>query len=89
MKLGGNIEIIGFDNLDPGKLVVVKKIVGTHTKTISETPGFKEIVVELKSDTEYEIEVKVKIEDKERKATAKDKNLFFALDSAINKITKS
>ena len=36
MQLGGNIQLIGFREIDPARLIVVKKMVGNYVKKISD-----------------------------------------------------
>jgi len=36
IELGGNISLIGFRDVEPGKLIVVKKIVGNFVKKIQD-----------------------------------------------------
>ena len=88
IELGGNIKLEGFDNIEPAKLIVIKKIVGFNTKKISEADkDFKEILVNLKSQEPYEIEVKITT-DKETTESEKDANLFYCLDKVFAKILK-
>lgn len=88
IELGGNIKLEGFDNLEPAKLIVIKKIVGFNTKKISENnKEFKGILVNLKSQEPYEIEVKITT-DQETVETEKDGNLFYCLDKVFAKILK-
>ncbi|MFH1439947.1 MAG: hypothetical protein ABIG89_05240 [Candidatus Woesearchaeota archaeon] len=86
MKLGGNIELIGFDELEKAKLYVVKKIVGTEAKKISEANAFEKLAV---TSTQEGEESSVSIElsgSAAKKASAKDKNLFVALDNAFKQL---
>ena len=86
IELGGNIKLDGFDNLEPAKLIVIKKLAGSHTKRATEkTTNFKEIVISLKSQNPSEVEIKLTT-DKEIFSLAKDKNLFYALDKAFSSI---
>ena len=86
IELGGNIKLDGFDNIEPAKLIVVKKVVGLYTKKISEKhQDFKEILVILKSTDPYEIEVKLTT-DKEDNKTEQGENLFYVLDKVLSKV---
>jgi len=88
IELGGNIKLIQFEEIEPGLLVVIKKIVGNYTKKFSENlPEFKSIEVTLEDKTTNRIKVKVEYSDL-KEATAEDKNLFFALDKALGSILK-
>jgi hypothetical protein len=86
MELGGNIFLENFDEVESGKLIVVKKVVGNYTKNISEkAKNFKKITISLKKSSAFEIEAKVEA-DKEISSIAKEDNLFFALDKALSEI---
>lgn len=86
IELGGSIKLINFENLEPALLIVVKKIVGNYTKKISETlKDFKSIEISLDSEEQYKIKVLVEA-DKKYESEAKDKNLFFALNAALQQI---
>jgi len=86
MELGGGISLEGFEVIEPGKLIVVKKVVGTYTKSISEkVSGFVKIKVKLNKTDEYEVQVELNASEV-LKSNAKDKNIFFALDKALASI---
>lgn len=86
MELGGGINLENFEVVEPGKLIVVKKVVGNYTKTISEKiKGFKKITVKLDKKDDFEISVKVEAE-KTIETASKNKNLFFALDEALSQV---
>ena len=87
IELGGNIKLDGFDNLEPAKLIVIKKLSGSHTKKITEkTKDFKEIIINLKSETPYKIELQL-FSEKNHTSIAEDKNLFYAFDKAFLQLT--
>ena len=57
MELGGNISLEGFDELEPGTLIVVKKMVGNYAKNIAEKTEFEKLELTLKKEEEkYKIE---------------------------------
>lgn len=86
MELGGNIFLENFEEVESGKMIVVKKVVGNYTKNISEkSKDFKKITISLKKESNFEIEVKVET-DKEIISIAKEDNLFFALDRALSEV---
>ncbi|MEK6951899.1 MAG: hypothetical protein AABX29_02685 [Nanoarchaeota archaeon] len=88
IELGGNIKLANFENLEPALLIVVKKIVGNYTKKISETlKDFKSIELSLDKEDLNKITVVVEA-DKKYQSEAKDKNLFFALNAALEQILK-
>lgn len=90
MKLGGNIELEGFDNMEPAQLIVIKKIVGSSAKKISEEVAeFDNLQITLKENEKDKVTIsgKIKVKDVEHEAEASDKNLFFALNKVIAELT--
>ncbi len=91
MKLGGNIELEGFDSLEPAQLIVVKKIVGSNAKKISEgiTP-FDNLSITLQENQpdQKTIKGKITVKGTDHEAEASDKNLFFALNTLFTKLTE-
>ncbi len=85
IKLGGNIELTGFSDLDGGSMIILKKIVGSYTRKFSDNlKDFEKLVLELnKQGNELEINAKLIVGGKETPANSKDKNLFVALDSVL------
>lgn len=86
MKLGGHIELEGFDDIEPAQLVVIKKIVGSSAKKISEEIAeLDNLQITLKENEKDKVTIsgKIKIKDAEHEAEASDKNLFFALNKVI------
>ncbi len=89
MKLGGNIELEGFDSLEPAQMVVVKKIVGSNAKRISEgISPFDNLQITLKENEKDKATVSGKITMKgaDHEAEASDKNLFFALGALFKEL---
>ncbi|MFH1376954.1 MAG: hypothetical protein ABIH25_04950 [Candidatus Woesearchaeota archaeon] len=88
MELGGSITLENFDNIEPAKLIVVKKFVGTYAKTLSEKQtGFKKLVVSLTPDSAYEIKaISHGIQD--QGIIVSGPNLFFVLDKVLSELVK-
>lgn len=88
IELGGNIKLIGFNDLDPASLIVVKKITGNYARKISEkvNSGLDELSLELKDESGKNINSSVKYKDKTLNAEVNDTNLFYALDKALAKL---
>jgi hypothetical protein len=92
MLLGGNIELEGFDSLEPAILVVVKKMVGSEARKISEDgiPFEKlKICLDSNSGSSCQVSAKVIFQGNEFDASAKENNLFFGIDCAFKKIIAS
>jgi len=90
IKLGGNIELKGFSELDGGSMIILKKIVGSYSRKFSDNlKGFENLVLELSQQgEESELIGKLVVSGKEKTAKAVDKNLFVALDSVLKKLEK-
>ena len=93
VELGGHISLTGFNVLEPGMMVVIKKIVGTYAKKFSESiKGFEQLSLTLKTvhETEasqkYEIHAKVIADGKALTSNITDRNIFVILDKALKKI---
>ena len=88
LELGSKIKISGFRDLDGGKMVVVKKIVGNYVKKIEERhASFREIYIHMKMihNNQFEIQIKTTMEGDVKHFEVTDYNLFFALDNALNR----
>jgi len=92
IELGGNIELVGFREVDPAKMVVVKKMVGNYARKMSDlSTNFEKLTVSLKTVGTNKFEVNGKLMDNGRPFNAQsvDFNLFFALDKSLGKIVVS
>ncbi|MBI5148366.1 hypothetical protein HZA33_01675 [Candidatus Pacearchaeota archaeon] len=98
-KLGGNISLINFGVLEPAELIVVKKIVGTYVKKLSERANYKSLKLRLKQSEHgksflHEIDAEAIIvasqsEDGKNivlSSSANDRSLFSALSEVLEKI---
>jgi hypothetical protein len=91
MQLGGNIELAGFNELEPAKLVVVKKLVGNYTKKMRERcESFEQLNVTMKGIRNSQFELHAKLMDNGTPYTAEatDFNVFFALDAVLGGVHK-
>ncbi len=86
IELGGNIKLKGVNNLDKDTLIVLKKMIGTYAKEISEKfEKFEKLIVELKGK---EVVAIIMANGKEYKDNVKSDNLFFALDEVLKNVQK-
>jgi len=87
ITLGGNIELDGFDSVEPGALVVVKKIVGNYAKQMSgKKSNFEKLTVSLSSSVDN-FTVKATLKAGEAfVAEGHGTNMFFAMDQSLKKI---
>ncbi len=89
LQLGGNISLAGFKELEPAKMVVIKKITGNYVKKMQEkTSKFENLHLHLKPvhASKFELQIKVMVNGQSFNAEVTDFNLFFALDKALAKI---
>jgi ribosome-associated translation inhibitor RaiA len=95
IELGGNIVLVGFKPLDYAELIVIKKIVGNYARRFSDTfEGFEQLSLTLKEvhktvkSQKYELNAKVMVKGRPYTSEVVDRNLFVALDSALQKVNE-
>jgi|SRR3989344_5233140 len=93
LSLGGNIELAGFNELDSGSLIILKKIIGNYAKKISKkNEKFEKIKLVMKTIHErekseiYEVKGHLFLGGNPVFAEENDRNLFFALDKVLKRI---
>ncbi|MFH1770245.1 MAG: hypothetical protein ABH828_01680 [archaeon] len=93
IELGGNITLSGFNELDHAELIVVKKVVGSYARKMSDTDKkFESLTVTMKDvhktpkSQKYEIHSKMISKGNPVTSEVIDRNLFVALDSSLKKI---
>lgn len=85
MELGGNIKLVGFDDMEPAKLVVVKKIVGNYVKELGSVKELNLNLLQQDNDS-FKISGSLNNNNKSKTAEIEDNNLFFALNNILNKL---
>lgn len=84
ITLGGNIKLEGFESLEPGMLVVVKKIAGFFAKSMAgNIEGIESFEV---TRTDAGVSISVKNSGKNFSGTATDKNIFMAMSNAMKQV---
>ncbi len=87
MELGGNIELIGFSEVDPNDLVIIKKIVGNYTKDLADgVDNFERISVTLTQQGPFEVVSAAVVGKETFSAKTNDNNLYFALDACLKQV---
>ena len=93
MRLGGNIELSGFKDIDGASMVILKKIIGNYGRRFSEcSDNFESLRITMKQvhETEksekYEIRAQLISGGKPIVSEIIEKNLFIAIDNALKKI---
>lgn len=90
ITLGNNMELSGFNALDPASLIVVKKMIGNYAKKINDDKGdFQKLSLDLvKTEGSNNIQIVGMLDMNKTsfKSTVNDMNLFFALDKALTQL---
>jgi len=87
VKLGGNIELIGFKDIEPGSIVILKKMVGNYVKKISESvQNFEKFSLTLKNKEKNELNAQLSYSGNTIEAESSGKNLFVALDQVMKQL---
>ncbi|MEK6983342.1 MAG: hypothetical protein AABX33_02115 [Nanoarchaeota archaeon] len=93
LKLGGNIELTGFRDIDSSSMVVLKKIIGNHARRISElTKKLETLHITLKpvhereKSEKYQVHAKVIDNGKVYVSELTDRNLLVVIDNVLKKI---
>lgn len=93
IELGGNITLAGFKEIEKAELVVVKKLVGSYTRKMSDTvSGFESLTVTLKivhktkGSEKYEVHAKAMVSGKPITSETTERNLFVGLDDVLKKV---
>ena len=96
LQLGGNIELSGFSDLEPGVMIVLKKIVGNYARRMNDKcKGFESLSLTMKvihakeKGEKYELHAKMIDKGKPYNASCVERNLFVGIDSALKAIMNS
>ncbi|MBT4540652.1 hypothetical protein HOC35_03995 [Candidatus Woesearchaeota archaeon] len=91
IELGGNIFLDGFNELNGGEMVIIKKLVGNYVKEVTEKKGdFQKLSLNLNTSNlgekdVFHLQAELHAGDKYN-SEARDGNLFFAIDKALKDI---
>jgi len=88
ISLGGNIELIGFNALEPAKAVVLRKMIGTFTREIQDKKSDYEKLAVTLEEGEGNAKIKVELTAGGNTITGEDtqNNVFMALGNAVKKV---
>ncbi len=96
LQLGGNIELSGFSSLEPGVMIILKKIVGNYARRMSDKcKNFEKLSLTVKTvhakekGEKYELHAKMIDNGKPYNASNVDRNLFVAIDDSLKAIINS
>lgn len=92
LQLGGNIELVGFKQLDSASMIVLKKLVGNYARKFSDSQGFQQLKLSMKpvhSASQphcFEVNCRVAAHGKSYASELTDYNLFFAVDKVLKRV---
>jgi hypothetical protein len=85
--LGGNIELRGFNALDGGSMIVLKKIIGNYARRFADSHQSEKLALTLAQNADtYALTGSVLLQGREFRAEHAGKNVFFLVDSVLKKI---
>ena len=88
VELGGNIALTGFSEIDGASMIILKKILGSCVKEISENDKeFKRFELVLDGAEPYKMTAVLTAKE-EKKTNASDNNLFIALNTVLGDLNK-
>ncbi|MBN1377206.1 hypothetical protein JW949_02635 [Candidatus Woesearchaeota archaeon] len=93
IELGGNIVLTGFNDLDYSEMIVVKKLIGSATKKMSnhcdkieEMKLTLKKIHEIEGNAKYELHGQLICNGKSYNSEFVDKNIYIAIDQVTKKI---
>ena len=92
MELGGNIELVGFKELEPAELIILKKIIGSYARKFSDSvEGYEKLVLNLKKaqgKNKFEVDGKLFSSSGQINSEVTHQNLFVTVADVLKKMEK-
>jgi len=91
-QLGGNIELVGFRELDGGSMIILKKVIGSYARKFSDRlNGIDKLTIRMKKigNSQFELNGLLAKEGQQFNSEVVDYNLFVAMDQLLKKIENS
>ena len=93
MELGGNIELVGFNDIDASEMVVLKKIIGNYARKFSDhmQDQYVRLIVDMKhvhgtKSSKFQIQAKLMTPGKPYSSEVTENNLFVCVADAMKKL---
>lgn len=93
LELGGNIRLTGFDDIDGGSMIILKKIIGNYARKMSDASAkFENLSIVLKKvhgkgmNAKFEINATLSDNGKILNSAFTDKNIFFTVDKVLSSV---
>ncbi len=95
LKLGGNIELSGFRDVDPRAMIILKKIIGNYVRKFTDHfKGFVSINIHLKEiskkqgNLQYELNANLDMGKKKYNSEETGRNIFVSVDALFKNLEK-
>jgi len=90
VELGGGIALTGFEEVEPGQMVVLKKIIGSSVKSFTEkAKGYQKFELILEKEGDQSKLKAVLTAEKPVEEKSSSNNLFVALADVLKKVGES
>ena len=93
MELGGNIELVGFNEIDISELIVLKKIIGNFARKFSDHLGedYVRLIIDLKqihgkNSSKFQIQSKLMTHSKPFTSEVTENNIFVCIADSMKKL---
>lgn len=93
MELGGNIELVGFNDIDVSEMVVLKKIIGNFTRKLADHMGddYQKLIIDMKhvhgiSSSKFQVQAKLMTQGKPYASEVTENNLFVCISDVMKKL---
>jgi hypothetical protein len=91
-QLGGNIELVGFQEIDGGSMIILKKVIGSYARKFSDRLGsIEKLTIRMKKvgNSQFEITGALVKEGQQFNSELTEYNLFVGVDQVLKKIETS
>jgi len=91
IQLGERIQLSNFEELQPGELTILKKMIGNHANQFHD---FKKLHITLKEvhkkekSQKYQVNAMLEINNKLYEAESTHYNLFFTINEVLDRLKK-
>ncbi|AJF62023.1 TPA: hypothetical protein HA239_00525 [Candidatus Woesearchaeota archaeon] len=92
IELGGNIELVGFKEIETQELIVLKKIIGSYARKFSDNiKDYEKLSMHLKhigpeTSNKYEVKSMLLVKGKPINSEVTEINLFVAVAESLKKL---
>lgn len=87
IKLGEQIELYGFQNVDRGAMVILRKLIGNAVRSLAERYNdFQKIIIKLEGQNPLYVTTELHTAAEPRTVTAEGTNVFFTLNQALKQL---